>query len=190
VTDLPLLKQQEQLTWRRGRRFAKGEPGNRSGRPRGCGDKTPRAAEFLLDGTGKGPAACGRRTTVARILRADLPQIQVRLGAWLNFWLYLVGFCIRLLRRSALMPPGADPPAGHSSGRGQAAFQEDCQAAGEGRRIGQLLALDDAGLVEQQPGEFGQLLGHPGFADRGREAFDQPVASAPETLVNRVESSP
>jgi hypothetical protein len=153
VTDLPLLKQQEQLTWRRGRRFAKGETGNRSGRPRDC-----RAAEFLLDGTGKGPAACGRRTAVARTSRADLPQIQVRLGAWLNFWLYRAGFCIRLLRRSALMPPRADPPARHSSCRGQAAMVTSERVTLADMVPGAAISVLALGLIERD-----------GIANRSRD---------------------
>ena len=38
-----------------------------------------------------------------------------------------------------------------------------------------MLAFDDARLVEQQPGEFGELLRGAGVADRGGQAFDQPM---------------
>ena len=39
-----------------------------------------------------------------------------------------------------------------------------------------MLAFDDARLIEQEPGEFRQLLGGALIADRGGEPFDQPVA--------------
>ncbi len=50
------------------------------------------------------------------------------------------------------------------------------QTAGEGRRVGQLLALDDPRLVEQQPGELPKLVRGAGFADSRGEALDQFVA--------------
>ena len=59
---------------------------------------------------------------------------------------------------------------------GRPRSSSDREAAGEGGRVGQLLALDDARLIEQQPGEFRQLLRRAGLADRGGEALDQPVA--------------
>ena len=86
--------------------------------------------------------------------------------------------------RGAIRPPrrirrhrwtGVPVEAPRSRRRRQPAFEQHREAAGEGRRIGQLLALDDARLVEQQPGELGQLLGRAGFADRGGEPLDQPV---------------
>src|SRR5712692_9009834 len=66
--------------------------------------------------------------------------------------------------------------AARRSAGGQAAFQQNRQPPSESRRIGQLLALDDAGLVKQEPGEFAELLGGTGLADRGGEALDQAVA--------------
>src|SRR5262245_6233970 len=70
--------------------------------------------------------------------------------------------------------PADVKPAGYSRSR-QTALQQNRQAAGKGRRIGQLLALDDTGLVEQQPGKLAKLLGGAAFADRSGEPVDQPV---------------
>src|SRR6185437_12810198 len=76
--------------------------------------------------------------------------------------------------RLARMP--APTFAAANSPGGEAALQRQGEAAGEGGGVGELLALDDAGLVEQEPGEFRELIANPGGADRGGEALDQAVA--------------
>jgi hypothetical protein len=50
MPDLELIKQEKQKTKRPYGRFPKGVSGNPAGRPRGCRDKTNRAAELLFDG--------------------------------------------------------------------------------------------------------------------------------------------
>jgi len=63
------------------------------------------------------------------------------------------------------MPPEPAEPPMLSRGW-QPAFQKIGQPACKGGRIRQLLALDNAGLVEEQKGELAELLGCALFADR------------------------
>src|SRR2546427_240935 len=49
------------------------------------------------------------------------------------------------------------------------------EAAGEGRRIRELLALDDPCLIQKEPSEFRKLVRRTGLADCGSEPLDQLV---------------